>query len=96
MYSTGAGIWDSIIVRRVGISSTFDPSKYQFLKQTGEWDAKGVIPDTGDTSYGMAGKPVSNSQGSIMYNQYLGKYMLFYGTDGLYGGFYLCDTPIGP
>jgi len=96
MYCIGSGIWDSVIVGRAPVAAAFDPGTYQFMKTSGEWDAPGVISQKGDTSYGMAGSPVSNSQGSIMYNAYLGKYMLFCGTMGHQASFYLADTPWGP
>jgi hypothetical protein len=96
MYCIGADVFESVIVGRAPVDSAFDPRTYQFLKSSGEWDAKGVIPQRGDTSYGMAGSPVSNSQGSIVYNEYLGKYILFCGTFARQASFYLADTPVGP
>lgn len=96
IYCIGDGIWDSVIVGRAPVESAFDLGTYQFMKATGEWDAKGIIPQRGDTSYGMQGSPISNSQGSIVYNDYLGKYMLFCGTFARQASFYLSDTPIGP
>lgn len=96
IYCCSAGVWDSVVVGRVPVEHAFDPSKYQFLKKSKEWDAEGVIPKHGDTDYGMEGSPVSNSQGSIMYNEYLGRYMLFCGTLGHYGSFCLSETPYGP
>jgi hypothetical protein len=92
----GDGVFDSVIVGRVPVNSAFDINSYQFMKANGEWDAQGVIPRKGDTSYGMPGSPVSNSQGSIMYNDYLGNYMLFCGTFARQASFYLSDTPVGP
>lgn len=96
MYTTGAGMWDSIIVGRVKVESAFDPTKYQFMKMNGTWDAEGVIPTKNDTSYGMEGKPVSNNQGSIMWNDYLQKYTLFTGQLGHTASFSTSDNPWGP
>jgi hypothetical protein len=96
IYCIGDGVFDSVIVGRVPVNCAFDINSYQFMKASGEWDAQGLIPRKGDTSYGMPGSPVSNSQGSIMYNDYLGKYMLFCGKFARQASFYLSDTPVGP
>lgn len=96
MYSTSPGTWDSVIVGRVKVEDAFDPTKYQFMKKDGTWDAEGTIPDRSDTSYGMVGAPVSNSQGSIMWNDYLQKYTMFCGTMGAAASFVTGDNPWGP
>lgn len=96
IYCIGDGVWDSVIVGRAPVNNAFDISTYKFMEASGEWDDAGVIPQKGDTSYGMPGSSVSNSQGSIMYNNHLGKYMLFCGTFGRQASFYLADTPVGP
>lgn len=98
MYSNSPTTYGSVVVGRVPVADAFDPkmSNYQFLKTGGDWDAAGTIPDRSATGYGMQGSPVSNAQGSIMYNEYLGKYMLWTSAMASVGGFYLADTPTGP
>lgn len=99
IYSNSATTYGPITVGRVKQSSAFDHTQYQFLKTDGSWDSPGAIPPTSAEGYGMAGSPkppVSNAQGSVMYNPYLAKYMLWTSTMASVGGFYLSDTPYGP
>lgn len=57
------------------------------------------------TDYGLIGTekalsgpniPWSDQEGSMMYNEYLGKYMLWVSMFSCYNGFFLSDNPIGP
>ena len=99
MYSNSVGTYSPVVVGRVPVASAFDHTQYRFLKTDGTWDAAGTIPNSSADGYGMSGNPqppVSNAEGSIMYNQYLSKYMLFTSTMETSGGFYLADTPYGP
>ena len=89
-----------IVVGRAKIPEAFDASKYEFLRGDGRW-VQG-IPKRNDIGYGIQtigkeqNKIHSNGQGSIMYNQYLRKYMLFTCMFGHATNFYMSETPYGP
>lgn len=99
IYSNSVTTFGPVTVGRVKESSAFDHTQYQFLQTDGTWDTPGTIPLSSADGYGMAGTPkppASNAQGSMMYNPYLAKYMLWTSTLASVGGFYLSDTPYGP
>ncbi|PVH75686.1 hypothetical protein DL98DRAFT_316304 [Cadophora sp. DSE1049] len=92
VYSNGEP--ENFVVGRAKLSNAFDATKYQFLKKTETWVTG--IPKANDTSYGIQGYVRSSGQGSIMYSNYLKKYLLFTGAYGYYMNFYTSDTPYGP
>ena len=99
MYSVSTSVYAPVIVGRVKVGNAFDHNKYEFQKTDGTWDDAGQIPASDGAGYGMSGNPggpISNAQGSIMYNYYLGKYMLWTSKMATTGGFYLSDSPVGP
>ncbi|KAH7412838.1 hypothetical protein BKA64DRAFT_702953 [Cadophora sp. MPI-SDFR-AT-0126] len=89
-----------IVVGRAKLAEAFDASKYEFLRGDGRW-VRG-IPKRNDIGYGIQtigknqNKIHSNNQGSIMYNKYLRKYMLFTCMFGHATNFYMSETPYGP
>ncbi len=91
-YSNGGAT--GIVVGRAKLADAFDATKYEFLKVDGTWSIG--IPLLSDMSYGVQGAIHSDGQGSIMYNSYFKKYMLFTNAYEQFMNFYASDTPYGP
>lgn len=93
-YSNGGTSPTGMVCGRAKLADAFDATKYEFQKTDGSW-VEG-IPKANDTNYSMQGPIHSDGQGSIMWNSYFQKYMLFVGTFGNDMNFYMSDTPYGP
>lgn len=93
-YSNGGTSPTGMVCGRAKLADAFDATKYEFQKTDGSWVLG--IPSANDTSYGMQGPIHSDGQGSIMWNNYFKKYMLFVCAFGNDMNFYTSDTPYGP
>lgn len=89
-----------IVVGRTKVADAFKPETYSFLRLDGSWVPG--IPAHKDTAYGIQtigqeqGKIHSDNQGSIMWNAYLGRYVLFTCMYGSSMNFYMSENPWGP
>ncbi|CAL3964017.1 unnamed protein product [Diplocarpon coronariae] len=100
IYTYSNGGPTGIVIGRAKLNEAFDASKYEFMRTDGQWVVG--IPQQDDGGYGIQttgqeqGKIHSDGQGSIMYNRYLEKWMLFTCMYGWSANFYLSNTPYGP
>lgn len=85
-----------IVVGRAKTESAFEPDAYEFRKLDGTWVTGIPSLATAEAEYGVEGDVHSDGQGSMVYSNYFGQYLLFTGSYGATMMFYASDTPYGP